>query len=207
MRNWQSLLTSFDVFTKFQGHDTTTAAIGWALQLLASHPEIQQKAYEEVKSFFIQDSDHNLTMQDMKYLEMVIKETLRLYPSVPLTGREIKEDVVIDGYTIPAGMKVAVIPYHTHRVEEHFPHPEIFDPDRFLPENVSKRHPYAYIPFSAGPRNCIGQKFAMLEMKSTLSHILYNYKLQATGKVPPALPELILRPAVGVYLKITKRVH
>ncbi|PSN43022.1 Cytochrome P450 4C1 [Blattella germanica] len=109
-------------------------------------------------------------LSEMKYLVRVIKETLRLYPSLSAFFRTIKEDVTLaDGHRIPSGATVAVAAIFTHREEEHYPNPEVFDPDRFLPENVAKRHPYAYVPFRAG--NCIGQKFAMLELKTMLSYI------------------------------------
>ncbi|PSN43025.1 hypothetical protein C0J52_06758 [Blattella germanica] len=109
------------------------------------------------------------------------------------------------GYTIPSGMNLGIVPYLTHRDEENFANPNEFDPDRFLPERVVNKHPYAYIPFSAGPRNCIGQKFAMLEMKMVLSSILRSYKVKAVGDFPVALPEIVLRPENGVHVQIAKR--
>nr|XP_053638811.1 cytochrome P450 4c3-like [Cherax quadricarinatus] len=193
----------------FEGHDTTAAAINWSLYLIGCYPEIQARVDEELRSIF-GDSDRPVTMADlreMKYTENCIKEALRLFPSVPILARELKEEAVIDNYRIPVGTTVIVVTYCLHRDPEQFPKPEVFDPDRFLPENVSKRHPYSYIPFSAGPRNCIGQKFALMEEKILVSNILRKYRVESVTRREDLriLGELILRPENGNILKLTPR--
>ncbi|KAJ9584859.1 hypothetical protein L9F63_020795, partial [Diploptera punctata] len=191
----------------FGGHDTVTAAISWTLYMLAVHPDVQEKAYEELESIF-QNSDRPPSMQDlceMKYLERVMKETLRLYTIAPIIGRELQEDIELDGYILPRNAEIAIFPYLTHRLPEYYPDPDKFNPDNFLPERCATRHPYAYIPFSAGPRNCIGQKFAILEEKTVISYILRNYKLHASDHIAEPAPDIILRPLNGIKLEITPR--
>ncbi|XP_058448438.1 cytochrome P450 4C1-like [Malaya genurostris] len=193
----------------FEGHDTTSAGMSWALFLLGLHPDVQDKVHQEIDSIFA-GSDRPATMKDlneMKLLDRCLKETLRLYPSVSLFGRTLSEDVTLGGYHIPAGTLVGIHAYHVHRDERFFPDPEKFDPDRFLPENMETRHPFAYIPFSAGPRNCIGQKFALLEEKSVISSVLRKFRIRAanTREEQQINHELITRPKDGISLFLEKR--
>jgi cytochrome P450 family 4 len=129
----------------------------------------------------------------MKYLEQVIKETLRLYPSVPFYGRKTNEAVEFNGSTIPEGVTITIFAYAIHRDPKYFEDPEQFNPSRF--EKFDGKLPYCFIPFSAGPRNCIGQKFAMLEMKSTLSKIIRKFELM------PSTPQHKLQLAAEAVLK------
>ncbi|KAL7646992.1 UNVERIFIED_CONTAM: hypothetical protein RMT77_002249 [Armadillidium vulgare] len=193
----------------FEGHDTTAASVNWTLYLLGQHPEIQDKAYEEIESIF-GSSDRDATSSDireMKYLECCIKESLRLFPSVPAFGRELNEDVIIEGYTVPKGTSTMIFVYQLHRDPEVFPDPNTYKPERFFPENYANRSPYAYIPFSAGPRNCIGQKFALMEEKVILSTFLRNYRVESILKMEElnVAPEVILRNETENLMKIFPR--
>ena len=115
----------------------------------------------------------------MKYLDMCIKEGLRLYPSVPFIARRITEDFTVKDKVIPANTSGAVMIAMLHYDHKVFPNPAKYIPERFEPDQLVHKLPYAYMPFSAGPRNCIGQKFAMLEMKILLSSLLRQYKMTA----------------------------
>ncbi|KRT82267.1 cytochrome P450, partial [Oryctes borbonicus] len=204
---YEQIREEVDTFL-FEGHDTTTTSISWTLFLLGLYPNVQEKVYEEV-SQFLQD-DKRLSFADLKqlkYLERVIKESLRLYPSVPGISRLAAKDIAIEDYIIPAGTSINILIYDLHRNEKHFANPNKFDPDRFLPEICKDRHPYAYIPFSAGPRNCIGQKFALSEEKTVLSYIIRNYKIKSTQTMDNVRPisDLVLRPEEGIYIILEKR--
>ncbi|KAK7861806.1 hypothetical protein R5R35_000574 [Gryllus longicercus] len=193
----------------FEGHDTTSASLVWTLFLLGNHPEVQERVFEEQAAIF-QNSDRVPTMQDlteMKYLERVIKESLRLYPSVPFFMRSLVEDIQLGEYTFPAGCQVTLHIYHAHRNPKYFPNPDEFNPDNFLPEKVQGRHPYAYVPFSAGSRNCIGQKFALQEEKTVLSAIVRHFRLRALDRPSDVklFGELILRPQGPIRLTLERR--
>lgn len=139
----------------------------------------------------------------MTYLDAVIKETLRLYPSVPFFARNLNEDLVFEGRTYPRGCTLTAIPFLLHRDERYYPEPDKFDPSRF----ADARPPFTYLPFSAGPRNCIGQKFAVLELKVIISTVVRYYELL------PAIPEhrivlsaeTVLKSANGVNIRIAER--
>ncbi|KAL7646988.1 UNVERIFIED_CONTAM: hypothetical protein RMT77_002245 [Armadillidium vulgare] len=193
----------------FEGHDTTAASLNWTLYLLGRYPEVQNKVYEEIESIFGKSNRETTSsdLREMKYLECCIKESLRLFPSVPVFGRQLNEDLKLDGYTIPKGTNILVLTYRLHRDPIQFQDPEVFNPDRFLIENSVKRNPYAYVPFSAGPRNCIGQKFALMEEKIVLSTFLRKYRIESIEKREDLklVGDLILRPEEGTLVKIFPR--
>lgn len=168
----------------FEGHDTTAAGSSFVLCLMACHPDIQDRVYAEQKQIF-GDSKRSATFADtlqMNYLERVIFETLRMYPPVPVIAREVQENVrlVSKPYTIPAGATVVIGPLRIHRRKDIYENPDRFDPDRFLPERSTNRPYYGFIPFSAGPRSCVGRKYAILKLKILLSTILRNFKITSS---------------------------
>ncbi|KAL7646996.1 UNVERIFIED_CONTAM: hypothetical protein RMT77_002253 [Armadillidium vulgare] len=193
----------------FEGHDTTSSGITFAIYLLGQHPDIQDTVYEELESIF-GESDRLVTSEDirqMNYLECCIKESLRLLPPVYFFVRKLTEDLKIDEYVIPKGTDTAIFTYALHRDPKHFPDPLSFKPERFFPENSAQRNPYAYVPFSAGPRNCIGQKFALMEEKVVLSSFLRKYRVESLEKIEDLklAGDLLLRPEKLLSVKIFPR--
>jgi cytochrome P450 family 4 len=198
-----------DTFT-FEGHDTTSAGLTFSFLLIALHPTIQTRVFEEIREIVggrdladLEPTDFN----EMKYLDRVIKECLRIYPPVPFISRELSEDLMTEKGLVPKGAQIHLHIYDLHRDPEQFPDPEQFDPDRFLPENCEKRHPYAYVPFSAGPRNCIGQKFAMLELKTIMSSVLLKFKLKPITQREDIvfIADLVLRSRNPIKIKFEAR--
>lgn len=135
---------------------------------------------------------------------MCIKESLRLYPPVPGMARKITKPMTFfDGRSVPAGCLVGTSVFGIHRNATVWENPNEFDPLRFLPENSANRSPHAFVPFSAGPRNCIGQNFAMNEMKVVVALTLRRYHLiKDPDHTPKMIPRLVLRSLNGIHLKI-----
>ncbi|XP_055934616.1 cytochrome P450 4C1-like [Argiope bruennichi] len=205
----QDIQEEVDTFM-FEGHDTTAMGIIFALYSIGLNPKIQERVHEELDTVFGNDLERHVTMDDvrnMKYLECVLKESQRLFPSVPIIGRKLNEDINYNGMFIPRDTELHCNIISVHRRDDIYPNPEVFDPERFQPENSLDRHPYAFIPFSAGPRNCIGQKFALLEEKVVVSNILRHFKvisLDPRDKFHMKV-EFTLRPAQPVRLKFISR--
>lgn len=187
----------------FEGHDTTSMALTWTFFVLGLHPDVQAKVHDELDSVFGGDRERTVTtddIKDMKYLDCVIKEAMRLYATVPFIGRQNPQEIQMNGYTIPRDTVCWFLFSVLHKNEKYFPNAETFDPDRFLPENIVGRHPYAYAPFSAGPRNCIGQKFALNEEKIVLTSVLRQFQLKSVSRPEDLrfIGAFVLRPVNGV---------
>jgi len=193
----------------FEGHDTTAASNSVTLYLLALDTKCQKKCQDELDEIF-GGSARSPTSGDlarMKYLSACIKESLRIYGSVPSIARVTTEDMVVEGFTIPANTEVCLNFAMLHRDNKYFPDPEKFDPDRFFGDEAVLLHPYAYAPFSAGPRNCVGQKFALMEEKVILSSILrrFNMKADKQMKDMDIIPELVIKPKDGYHIILEHR--
>ncbi|XP_044742676.1 cytochrome P450 4C1-like [Chrysoperla carnea] len=165
----------------FAGHDTTSVQLSLLMYLLCEHPEIQNELYKEQCAILtdINGDPSFKQIQEMNYLERTIKESQRILPCVISFSRKMTADIQLktNNFLLPKGCTASIFVYDVHHNPKIYENPEKFDPDRFLPENIRGRHPYAYIPFSAGPRNCLGQKFALLEMKTVMSNIIRNFKI------------------------------
>ena len=199
----------------FEGHDTTTMSIMFTLAYLGCYPQYQERVQAEIdeicERYDLDNESLNFQtshLREMKFLEACIKESLRLMPSVPMIGRETVEEMEIDGYAIPKGTTMVIFIAELQRDKDFFPEPDKFIPDRFYEKSEHFiRNPYAFVPFSAGPRNCIGQKFALQEEKIVLAHVLKMFKLRSVKSVEllSVYPELVLRPQEPILVEFQKR--
>ncbi|XP_040899923.1 cytochrome P450 4B1 [Toxotes jaculatrix] len=200
----EDLRAEVDTFM-FEGHDTTASGISFILYCLACHPEHQKMCRDEImEALRGKDTMAWEDLNKIPYTTMCIKESLRLYPPVPGMSRQITKPITfVDGRTVPEGCHVGTSVFGIHRNAAVWENPEVFDPLRFLPENVSRRSPHAFVPFSAGPRNCIGQNFAMNEMKVVIALTLKRYQLiEDPAWKPKIIPRLVLRSLNGIHIKI-----
>ncbi|EMP34119.1 Cytochrome P450 4B1 [Chelonia mydas] len=193
----------------FGGHDTTASGISWTLYCLAMYPEHQQKCREELRELL---GDRETIQWDdlgkMPYTTMCIKESMRILPPVPLVSRQLSKPITFhDGRYLPEGTLVGINIYLIHRDPKLWKDPEVFDPMRFSPENSSQRHSHAFMPFSAGARNCIGQQFAMIEMKVAIALSLLRFEFSPNpAKTPRKIPQLVLRSKNGIHVHL-KKIH
>ena len=200
----QEIQDEVDTFM-FEGHDTTASAISWCLYNLAKHKDCQSKCRKEIE--LVLNGKREVSWDDtynLRYLTMCIRESLRTHPPVPSIGRCMTEQVQLpNGKVIPSGTWTIVSIVACHLDPHIWPNPEHFDPERFS-SDTSKRHSHAFIPFSAGARNCIGQHFAMNELKTALALILQQFELDIDESKPAEkFTELVMRSANGIWLKLT----
>ncbi|KAE8610091.1 hypothetical protein XENTR_v10012011 [Xenopus tropicalis] len=174
---------------------------------MAKYPEHQQKCREEIRD--VLGGKQTVDWDDlgkMPYTTLCIKESLRLYPPVPGIARQLTQPITFcDGRSLPKDSMVLLSLYAINRCSSIWEDPEVFDPMRFSAENSAKRNSHAFLPFSAGSRNCIGQNFAMNEMKVALALTLQRFELfPDTGIEPLTAPQLVLRSLNGIHLKLKR---
>ena len=172
---------------------------------MATHPEHQQTLQDEIDN--INGKDVLEKMRNMEFLDLCLKETLRLYPPVAFVGRTLEEDTIIDGHTIYKNTELFVNIMMLHRNNSYWKEATKFDPYRFTQENMNERHPFCYVPFSAGPRNCIGQRFALLEANIYLFFVLKNFSLKSVQKEEDMklCVEGVMKSKNGIMIEFTKR--
>ncbi|XP_054731143.1 cytochrome P450 4ae1 isoform X1 [Anastrepha obliqua] len=193
----------------FEGHDTTTSAISFCLYLLSRHVECQRELFDEIRGHFGDDTSRPIKYSDLHnltYLNCVIKEVLRIYPPIPVIGRWLKEELVLPDVTLPPRTNVLILLWQILRDPDIYAEPERFWPERHLMSNV-RASAFSNIPFSAGPRNCIGQKFAIFEMRTVVVQVLRHYELLPIGApVQPSI-KIVLRSKTGVNVGLKPRVY
>lgn len=184
------------------GHETTASTLGWAFHLLDEHPGIAAKLRAEADAVLGDQLPTHEDLRRLPYTARVVEEVMRLYPPVWLLPRVAQADDEIGGYHIPAGSDVVVVPYTLHRHPAYWPEPEKFDPDRFDPDRSGGRPRYAYIPFGAGPRFCIGNSLGVMEAVFVLTMVLRDLELK---KIPgyQVVPEAMLSLRVRGGLPMT----
>uniref|UniRef100_A0A8C0GPA8 unspecific monooxygenase n=1 Tax=Chelonoidis abingdonii TaxID=106734 RepID=A0A8C0GPA8_CHEAB len=216
----QNLNTSHEILTDteilaqaiifiFGGYETTSSILGYMVYSLATHPDVQQKVQEEIDSVLPNQAPltYDALMQ-MEYVDMTVSETLRLFPFGGRIERVCKKDVEINGVTISKGTVVMIPPYLLHRIPEYWPEPEEFRPERFSKENKETMDPYMYLPFGAGPRNCLGMRFALLSIKVAIASLLQNFTFRPCKETPIPLKlssKGFITPMEPIILKLVPR--
>lgn len=189
------------------GHETTAAALSWAFYLLAQHPQIEEELLSEIEEVL---GGRTPTLADLSKLSLVagvVKETLRLYPSFWITVRDVVQECEIGLYTIPAGARVCIMPWVVHHNPRYYPEPEVFRPQRWTEEFSTALPKLAYLPFGAGPRQCIGNNFALMEAQIVLTTILQHYKLTLVpGQVVEPARSVLMRPSNPIRVVLSSRI-
>jgi cytochrome P450 len=188
------------------GHETTSNALTWMWYLLSRYPDVEARLHAELGAVLSGNVPTVDNLPDLKYTHMVIDEALRLYPPVFGFGRKAIGEDVLGGYYVPANTLIWLCPYITHRHPDFWERPEVFEPERFSPENAANRPHYAHFPFGGGPRLCIGSNLAMMEAQLITATVAQRYLLRMVpGHPVEAEVSLTLRPKYGLQMTIHER--
>ncbi|XP_053691287.1 cytochrome P450 4c21-like [Sabethes cyaneus] len=165
------------------GTDTSGTVMGFVSHMLAIYPHLQEKVFQEISEVFPANENLHFTpekLNQLQYTEMFIKETLRHFPLGPIFVRAPLSDIELDEVQVPAGTTLMICIYNLHYRQDIWgPEAEEFNPDNFSPERTENRHPFAFLPFSGGIRNCIGYRYAMISMKVMMVHLLKNFRFKS----------------------------
>jgi cytochrome P450 len=188
------------------GHETTAIALTWSVALLSLHPTVRRKLQREVDRVLEDRIPTAADYNDLQYTNAVVSEAMRLYPPLPMTIRQALEDDVLEGYPIQAKSSIFINIFSAHHNPDVWENPEGFDPERFLPERSNEIPRFGYLPFGGGPRQCIGNNFALMEAVLALSMISQRYELNLVPgtDLDPYMPGT-LRPKGGVPVTIKRR--
>lgn len=188
------------------GYETTSITLTWAFAYLGQNPEMMAKVQAEADEVLQGRQPTLADLMKMPYTRQVLQEAMRLRPPSWWLPREVTTDEEIDGYHLPAGTQVVSLTYMYHRHPEHWADPEQFDPERFAEENSAKRHKYAWVPFGAGQRLCIGRDFALMEGQLALAMVAQRFQVQPVkADMPQPLLSSTLRPKGGFPVHLTPR--
>jgi cytochrome P450 len=188
------------------GHETTANALTWTFYLLAQHPEIEARLVEEVQAVLDGKPATIADLVKLPHNEMVIHESMRLYPPAWIVSREVIEDIEIGGYPIKKGSILLMSTWVMHRHPQYWDEPERFNPQRFAPGWENHIPKYAYFPFGGGPRICIGNQFALMEARLVLATIIQRFHLGLVpGQTITPAPIITLRPEGGIQMALTAR--
>jgi cytochrome P450 len=196
-----------EVITLFlAGQETTALTLTWAWYLLAQHPEDETRLWQELAEVLGERTPEAADVPQLRFTEMVAKESMRLYPPAYVVGREAVNDCEIGGYHVPARVQLFMPTWVVHRDPRFFDEPDKFKPARWTPEFINNLPKYAYFPFGGGPRVCIGNSFATMEIVLLLATIAQKFRLELVTKHPVELqPAMSLRPRNGIRMILSKR--
>jgi cytochrome P450 len=201
-----SLLRDEAITIFFAGHETTARTLAFLWYALAEHPQVASRLHAEIDTVLGDEAPTLAHLKRLPYTLQVVKETLRLYPAAPMYARDAAAPDTLDGVAVPAGARMVVMPYLTHRHPAFWPDPLRFDPDRWEPAAEGARHPYAYHPFAAGQRVCIGNNFSLFESHLLVALLARHFVLQRVpGHSPQWWMDGTLGSRNGLPMIVTRR--